>query len=186
MEIILASASPRRKEIMTLLGLQPEVIPAYFEPEIDDSLPLDRAVMEVAKAKAEQVSLRYPHSMIIGADTVVAAKQKILGKPQNESDAADMLRTLSGITHTVYTGVWVCSPYKNNGFTETTEVSFCVLSEGDIAQYIATGDPLDKAGAYGIQSYGLRFVKKINGDFYNVMGLPASALWQFLKKGNYL
>ena len=181
MEIILASASPRRREIMMLLGLEFEVIPASLEPEIDPALSPDCAVLSVARAKAEQVAALHPHSMVIGADTVVVVDGNILGKPESEKNAADMLRLLSGRSHTVYTGVWVCSSTGCNGFAESTEVSFCELSEQDIADYIATGDPMDKAGAYGIQSYGLRFVQRIDGDFYNVMGLPACALWRHLQ-----
>ena len=182
MKIILASASPRRKEIMSLLGLEFEAVQACFEPKIDQSLPPDCVALSIARDKAEQVARLYPLSVVIGADTIVSVKGKILGKPESEEDAAGMLRTLSGCTHNVYTGVWICSQAKCGGFTGSTEVSFFKMSEDEIAGYIATGDPMDKAGAYGIQSYGLRFVERINGDFYNVMGLPASALWQFLKE----
>jgi len=186
-QIILASASPRRQEILNMLGIPFEARPAPDEPPTDRHLPPHKAVMEVARYKAEYISRLYSaNHTVIGADTAVSIDGELLGKPESENAAAEMLRRLSGRTHTVYTGVWVCGcPHgheKSAGFTDATDVTFYPLSPQDIEWYISTGEPMDKAGAYGIQGKGLRLVKSITGDFYNVMGLPAARLYRFLSK----
>ena len=185
-EVILASASPRRSEILKLLGVDFTVVPAPDECEIDPSLPLADAVLQVARRKAESVAAAYPDRIVIGADTVVSIGGKVLGKPRNEQDARGMLRLLSGRVHEVFTGVWVCRPLWNGGgkgFADCAKVEFYSLDEAEIDEYIATGEPMDKAGSYGIQGKGLALVRSINGDFYTVMGLPGARLWRFLKTG---
>lgn len=179
--IVLASASPRRREICDRLGLVYDVIPAEDEEALDPSLPLEQAVMQVARAKAEEVAASCPDRLVLGADTTVTVDGRPLGKPRDEQEAAAMLRLLQGRWHRVITGVWVCSPTRCDGFVVPTDVSFSPMTDRDIAAYIATGEPMDKAGAYGIQGAGMRFVREIRGDFYAVMGLPGAKLWDFLK-----
>lgn len=179
---ILASASPRRREILTLLELSFEVIPAKTEASVDPSLPLEEAVKLVARGKAEEVAAAHPGRIVIGADTIVAIDGKVLGKPKDKQQAHEMLKCLQGREHEVFTGVWVCSPNGGNGFTERAKVEFYPMTDREIDDYIATGEPMDKAGAYGIQGKGLRNIQGIHGDYYTVMGLPGARLWRFLKE----
>jgi septum formation protein len=182
--LVLASSSPRRREILSLLELPFEVKPATFETPIDQTLSLDEAVMNVARKKAKEIAALYPNRVVIGADTVVSIDGKVLGKPHDDEQARLMLRLLQGREHEVLTGVWVClpSPDKGHGFTDKTKVTFYPLSEQDICDYVSTGEPLDKAGAYGIQGIGLRNIRCIQGDYYTVMGLPGARLWRLLKQ----
>lgn len=180
--LLLASASPRRREILGMLELPFEAAPAKNEDSIDPGLPIDEAVGLVARGKAEEVAASHPGRIVIGADTVVAIDGKILGKPKDENQAHKMLSTLQGRTHEVYTGVWVCSPGGGSGFTDCAKVEFYPMSDAEIDAYIATGEPMDKAGAYGIQGKGMRNIRGISGDFYTVMGLPGARLWRFLKE----
>lgn len=174
--MILASKSPRRIELMTLAGFDFKSVPATGEENIPDCiLPCD-AVLMLSRQKAQEIAEKYPDETVIGADTVVALDNEIMGKPKNEQDAFDMLKKLSGKTHSVLTGVCVISPDKHIHFYEKTEVEFYPLGDDEIRQYIASGEPMDKAGAYGIQEKGAMFVKRINGDFYNVVGLPVARL----------
>ena len=167
--LILASKSPRRIELMTLAGFDFLSVPAVKEEKITGGTSPSDAVLMLSRQKAE-------YNTVIGADTVVALGNEIMGKPENEQDAFDMLKKLSGKTHTVLTGVCVISPDKQINFYEKTEVEFYPLGDDEIRQYIASGEPMDKAGAYGIQEKGAMFVKRINGDFYNVVGLPVARL----------
>ena len=187
---ILASASPRRRELLSRLGIPFAVKPAGQEPPVDPSLPLEEAVMAVARAKAEEVAKTHPQEVVLGADTVVAlptpAGERRLGKPQNAEEAAAMLRQLSGQSHWVLTAVWLCTPEGGCGFCDAATVQFYPMTEAEIAAYVATGEPLDKAGAYAIQGQGMRFVRGIEGDFYTVMGLPAAKLWHFAAKKGIL
>ncbi len=179
--MILASKSPRRIELMTLAGFDFKSVPATGEENIPDgTLPCD-AVLMLSRQKAQEIAEKYPDDTVIGADTVVALDNEIMGKPKNEQDAFDMLKKLSGKTHSVLTGVCVISPDKHIHFYEKTEVEFYPLGDDEIWQYIASGEPMDKAGAYGIQEKGAMFVKRINGDFYNVVGLPVARLARELK-----
>ena len=180
--LLLASASPRRREILTLLGEDFEVEPALSEPPPDPALPLEKAVLAVARCKAEEVAARHPHRLVVGADTIVVAEGKILGKPGSPEEAGRMLRLLAGRTHEVMTGVWICSPGLCGGFTDTASVSFFPMTEEEIAEYVDSGEPMDKAGAYGVQGQGALLVERIDGDFYTVMGLPGSRLRRFLRK----
>lgn len=172
MKKILASASPRRRELLTLAGIEYEVIPSECEEALPDEITPDDAVKELAGQKAEDVFKRHSDCMIIAADTVVALGNTILGKPKDEEDAFNMLSSLSGKTHTVYTGVCLKAQNKTDIFYCATDVEFYELSEKEIRAYIATGEPMDKAGAYGIQGKGFVLVKGIRGDYFNVVGLP--------------
>ncbi len=172
MKIILASASPRRKELLTLAGIEYEVIVSQCEETLPDGITPDKAVEELARQKAEDVFSRNPDCMIIAADTVVALGNTILGKPKDEADAFNMLSSLSGIRHTVFTGVCIKTKEKTDIFHVATEVEFYDLTEKEIRDYIATKEPMDKAGAYGIQGKGFVLVKGIHGDYFNVVGLP--------------
>ena len=192
MKYILASASPRRKELMEQAGFRFEVIPSMVEERIRKTTPSD-VVMELAFQKAQDVFERHQKSsdgrqdyVVIGADTIVVYRNEILGKPANKSEAFDMLSMLSDRTHQVYTGVSLI--YFQNGqihtntFYESTDVTFCPISREDLHSYIESGDPLDKAGAYGIQGSFAIHVKCIKGDYNNVVGLPICQLYQELKK----
>lgn len=186
---ILASASPRRREICDLLGLSYTVIPALSESSLDPALPLEQAVMEVARAKAEEVAASHPGQLVLGADTVVAAEDGIspavLGKPRDPEDACRMLQRLAGRRHRVLTGVWLCGESDGvpiaRGFTDQARVRFAPMTPEEIAGYVSTGEPMDKAGAYAIQGRGMRYIRGIEGDFYTVMGLPGARLWEFLR-----
>ena len=178
--LILASASPRRAEILSMLGYEFEIIPASCD-ENTHGLTAKEAVGELARRKAQAVADLYPDRTVLGSDTLVTLEGKVLGKPKSEEDAANMLRTLSGKTHSVFTGISAVSG--NKSVTETVEakVTFRTLTEKEIADYIATGEPMDKAGAYGIQGKGAILVDSIEGDFFNVMGLPAARVYLLLK-----
>ncbi|MBE6788543.1 MAG: septum formation protein Maf [Ruminococcaceae bacterium] len=173
-KLILASASPRRKEIFEKLGLVFEIKPSAKEPPIDENMNVKEMVLFSAQTKAEDIFEKNPDALVVGADTVVAMDGRVLGKPCDEIDAVNMLKTLSGRKHMVYTGVFVCSKNTKRGFVAETEVEFYNLSDDEIADYVKSGEPLDKAGSYGIQGGGIRFVKGICGDYYNVVGFPAA------------
>lgn len=179
--IVLASASPRRQEICTLLGLEFTVVPAQNEPPVDLSLGVDEAILRVARGKAQAVAAVCGDVPVLGADTAVVVDGEILGKPRNEAHAKEMLRRLSGRSHRVVTGVWLCDGDNSEGFADSAEVTFASLTEQEIDDYVRSGEPMDKAGAYGIQGRGMRFITGLCGDFYTVMGLPAGRLYQLLK-----
>ena len=181
-KLILASNSPRRKEIFTLLGLDFSVAVSNNEPPISADLGAEKSAFLSAKAKAEDIFKNYPDATVVGADTVVAVSDKLLGKPCSEQDAINMLKALSGKKHEVITAVYICSPVKCKGFTVKTEVEFYELSDEEIVAYVKTGEPMDKAGAYGIQGKALRFVKGISGDYYNVVGFPAAEFVRFMER----
>ncbi len=177
-KVILASASPRRSEILHMIGIDFAVRPADADESVDCTEP-GRMTELIAEKKASAVYGEYD-SLVIAADTVVAIDGKILGKPSGEKSAAEMLRALSGKRHTVFTGV--CLKYRDKTalFHEVSEVEFCDMSEEEIYSYIATGEPMDKAGAYGIQGLGSRYIKGIKGDFFNVMGFPVNSFYRHL------
>lgn len=179
--MILASASPRRREICDLLGLQYTVEPATTEPAICSSLPPEEAVLQVARHKAEEVAAKHPNEMVLGADTVVVIDKELLGKPNSPEDAVSMLHRLSGKTHRVITAVWVCDGEHSEGFYDSADVEFMPMSNEEITAYVQSGEPMDKAGAYAIQGKGMRYIRGIHGDFYTVMGLPSGRLYAFLK-----
>ena len=184
--LILASQSPRRQEILTLAGFEFSVCPADAEWAPEGLSPYDR-VRELAHSKAAQVAKNHPNSIVLGSDTMVVLGENALGKPCNERDAVDMLMSLQGRTHEVMNGVWIIetdgagNAVKEDGFTDVTTVDFWAFSEDEAAEYVATGEPMDKAGAYGIQGKGMRLVKGINGDFFTVMGLPGGRLIRFFR-----
>lgn len=181
--IILASASPRRRELMEkYISKEFKVIPANTAESTPDSIPAEEVAEYLAVQKAQAVCAENPYDDVIGADTVVLLDGKILGKPRNINHAREMLSMLSGRIHTVITGVCVCTRGKVQSFSEQTRVEFYPLTENEIEKYIKTGDPMDKAGAYGIQSEGCLLVKGINGDFFNVVGLPVARLSRVLKE----
>ena len=178
MKIILASQSPRRKELLERMGIRDfETI----SPNVDESafhgLPPEELVRRLSAEKAAAVAGKVGEdAIVIAADTVVALEGAVLGKPADELDAFKMLSALSGVRHQVYTGVTVCRGGEKQTAHEVTDVTFRELSEEEIEHYIATGEPMDKAGAYGIQGYGALLIQGISGDYYNVMGLPVCRL----------
>ena len=176
MNVILASASPRRKELLGYIVPRFEIIPADVDEILPKEIPAEKSAEFLAVKKAEHISAQYPESIVIGSDTVVIVDGEILGKPADEADAYRMLKKLSGKVHTVVTGVCISKCEKKKSFSEATRVEFYPLSEEEIRGYIATGDPMDKAGAYGIQGEGCVLIKGIEGDFFTVMGLPAARL----------
>jgi septum formation protein len=191
--LVLASASPRRRELLAQVGYRFEVYPAHI-PE--DPLPGEDPVVYVtrlARQKAEAVfsDLTAAHPkpeenaqsplVVLGADTTVTLDNAILGKPEDAADAARILRLLSGRTHRVITGVALVTAKRTEVAAEVTAVRFLTLSDGDIAEYIATGEPMDKAGAYGIQGHAARWIPRIEGCYFNVMGLPLALVCSLLE-----
>lgn len=175
---VLASKSPRRAELFGYISDDFTIIPSENEELIpDELLPFpDKVVEHLAAEKARDVAARRPDDAIIGADTIVVLDNEIMGKPRDDADAVRMLRSLSGRTHCVYTGVCIIEKGAEKIFSEKTEVMFYPLSDDEISRYVATGEPSDKAGAYGIQGIGSLLIKGISGDYYNVMGLPVARL----------
>lgn len=208
MKIVLASASPRRRELLSSLGFDYTVVVSGVEEKVTETEPY-RVVEQLSAQKAGDVLRRLVTAtgertesqtvaarrnmddpiwdlLVIGADTIVALDGQILGKPEDEEDAARMLKLLSGRTHQVYTGVTLyCHNHRGetrqHTFHECTQVHFFPMTEEEIRWYISTGEPMDKAGAYGIQGLGCRFVRAIEGDYSNVVGLPVAGLYQELK-----
>ena len=180
--LILASQSPRRKELLGLCGIPFSVYVSEVDEYLDFSVSLEKAVESLAFQKASAVQALYPKKVILGADTIVTLDDKILGKPKNKEDAFSMLTILSGRSHEVITSVCILSDEKKIFLSQRSRVYFFPISPDDIASYIATGEPMDKAGAYGIQGKGAIFIQKIDGDFYSVMGLPVSLVYRELRK----
>lgn len=184
MELILASASPRRRELLSRLGLEFTVMAAQADETLCPELSPQAQVVRLSNIKAQAVrdALEHrPGQVIVSADTVVVLDGNILGKPKDEAQAAEMLNALSGREHLVLTGVTVLTENGAQQLCEETRVFFRSLNPAEISAYIETGEPMDKAGAYGIQGYGALFVEKLIGDYYNVMGLPLCALGQLLR-----
>ncbi len=179
--LVLASASPRRRELMALAGFDFEVITADVDEVFDPSIEPCELVMSLAFQKASAVAGGNPDAAVIGADTVVVLDGKVLGKPHSEDEAVQMLRELSGNTHEVYTGVCIIKGDKVHKFYECTKVTFWQLEDELIAQYVASKDPMDKAGAYGIQGNGCVLVKGIDGDYFNVVGFPIARFCREIK-----
>lgn len=180
--ILLASSSPRRRELLTMIGIAHEVIPADIdEAYLPGEVPLAHAE-RLARGKAETIAPVAPDALVIGADTIVVIGGQVLGKPRDEAHAADMLRRLSGRTHEVLTAVAVARGTRVESGVETVSVTFRELRDEEIRAYIATREPMDKAGAYGIQGYGATIVERIDGDFFAVMGLSLVRLVSLLAK----
>ncbi len=180
MELILASQSPRRRELLTLLGYPFRVQVASVDETMED-LPISQAVARLSCRKAAAIGAG-AEQIVIGADTVVVLDGKVLGKPRDAEAAKEMLRSLSGKTHQVMTGVCVQKGEQVLTHTEVTEVTFRPLTDREIEDYVATKEPMDKAGAYGIQGGAARFVEGIKGDYFNVVGLPVCRLGLMLEK----
>lgn len=194
MKIILASASPRRRELLTQMGLEFDVCPSRKEEVITKETPAE-AVMELAEQKAAEIAelaaREQPEEeiLVIGADTVVVKDHQILGKPGDEEEAVRMLHRLSGDTHQVYTGVCLIflagEERTEKVFYEATDVCFYPMSDQEILDYVRTGDPMDKAGAYGIQGLCGKYIRGIRGDYNNVVGLPIARLYREMKESGY-
>ena len=183
MDIILASQSPRRRELLERMGVEFRVVTPDIDEHMERELPPDELVRRISAEKARAVAAQTgPDAIVIAADTVVALDGAVLGKPADELEAFKMLSTLSGCRHQVYTGLTVLRGKEMHTVSEETAVTFRELSEKEITNYIRTGEPMDKAGAYGIQGYGALLVEGIQGDYYNVMGLPVCRLGGLLKE----
>lgn len=188
MKVVLASSSPRRAKLLKQINILFEVDPSNVDENgiiLSDPVAI---VEHLAKLKGRDVAARHKDSFIIAADTIVCLNDKVLGKPEDEEHAFNTLKTLSDKTHQVYTGVFLCSVdqsgniFKEFSFTERTNVTFGTLTDSEINHYISTKSPMDKAGAYGIQDdLGSLFVKRIDGDYYNVVGFPLHAFYQHVK-----
>ncbi|MCF7911268.1 MAG: Maf family protein [Candidatus Cloacimonetes bacterium] len=181
-QVVLASASPRRKEIFEMLKINALIFPALVAEDSQCSSP-HHLVMAHAKLKAEFVAAKMPaDTIVVGADTIVHINNIVLSKPVDKYEAYEHLNQLSGTKHNVYSGIAVC--YKNITRLAYARslVEFHTLSKQEIEDYIATGEPLDKAGAYGIQGYGSQFIKKITGCYFNVMGFPVSTFYKLIKE----
>ncbi len=178
--LVLASASPRRAALLARAGYAFDVVPANVDESRRPSEAAAAYVARLARDKAAAVAGRYPERFVIGADTAVVVDGAVLGKPRDTDDAARMLRLLSGRTHQVLTGVAVRRGARCAGAVETSVVHFAVLDAGQIAWYVGTGEPADKAGAYGLQGDGGRFVTRVDGSRSNVVGLPLDRLERLL------
>lgn len=193
-KIILASASPRRRELLNQIGLEFEVMPGNMEEITKSQIP-SQMVMELSEGKAMDIFEKLPKeeqvsSIVIGADTIVAFEDQVMGKPENRSRAVEMLSCLQGNTHQVYTGVTLVGRKETGkelfkvSFFERTDVTMYPMSREEIEIYVDTGEPMDKAGAYGIQGRCAAFIKEIRGDYNNVVGLPIGRLYQEMKNLN--
>jgi len=182
MPLILASASPRRSELLRNAGIAFTVAPAHVPEQVLPNEPPLKYVQRLAFDKASAVFARHPDGVVLGADTIVVADEHLLEKPLDHVDAARMLRLLSGRSHQVITGVCVVAPNGEQTEAEITEVRFSPLSEAEIASYVATGEPMDKAGAYAIQGIASRWVERIDGCYFNVVGLPVPRVYRMLRR----
>lgn len=182
MKLVLASASPRRRELLTLAGFEYEICPADIDESLFEAADPSVTVRRLAEEKAKAVFASHPGCVVLGSDTVVTYNGVILGKPENEQDAARMLRMLSGKTHTVCTGVAAVTDGRLESFVSETRVTFYELTDGEIDAYIKSGEPMDKAGAYGIQGKGAVLVRCVNGDYSTVVGLPLSECARLLSR----
>lgn len=185
-KLVLASASPRRRELLAQIGIVPEIVPSTIEEKLTTDVP-EQAVMELSRQKAEDVArFQKPGTLVVGADTVVSAAGKILGKPASHEEAFQMISMLEGKVHQVYTGVTLifCGQKANERrtFAEKTEVCVYPMTEEEIWDYADGEEPMDKAGAYGIQGKFAAFIKGIDGDYNNVVGLPVGRVYQEIKK----
>jgi nucleoside triphosphate pyrophosphatase len=180
LRVVLASSSPRRHQLLELIGVAHEVQPADVDETYTPGEVADFYAERLARAKAELVSALNRESVVIGADTIVVSDGNVLGKPHDEADAARMLRMLSGRAHIVMTAVAVAHQARMVSTVENVSVTFRDLSDEEIASYIATGEPMDKAGAYGIQGYGATVVRRIDGDYFAVMGLSLVRLMELM------
>jgi nucleoside triphosphate pyrophosphatase len=179
--VVLASSSPRRRQLLDLIGIAHEVKPANIDETMRAGEAPRRHAERLAREKATKIATRDPDLITIGADTVVVINRKVLGKPRDATEAVQMLSQLSGREHTVITAVAVARGKKLRSAIEEVRVKFRRLREDEIEAYVATGEPMDKAGAYGIQGYGATIVECINGDYFAVMGLPLARLTALMR-----
>ena len=186
MEYILASASPRRKELLAMLDIPFSVCPAQGEEHLPDALPPENAAEFLAVQKAAEIAKQHPDAVVIGADTTVLCDGEILGKPHDRADCLRMLHMLSGKLHTVTTGVAVFHMGKSLSFSDETQVQFYPLTAAEMEAYADTDEPYDKAGGYGIQGRAALLIAGIHGDYYNVMGLPIARLARQLREMHLL
>ena len=176
MSLILASGSPRRQELLKLVTEDFAVCPVDVDETLPEGMPVEMAAAFLADKKAAAGAVLYPENIVLGCDTVVLLGDEIMGKPKDRDDAFRMLRALSGETHSVLTGVSLYLGKQTTVFTSETMVTFYPLTDAEIETYLETGEPFDKAGAYGIQGKGSLLVERIEGDYFNVVGLPVAAL----------
>jgi septum formation protein len=185
--LILASSSPRRRDLLTQAGLRFDVLPANIDETRHHNESPTTYVQRLALEKAQAIHALHPNATILGADTtVVLGNTEILNKPTDLADAERMLRQLSNSSHQVHTGIAIVTPTTQRTHVETTTVFFAPIPAADLAHYLTTGDGLDKAGAYGIQGYAARWITRIEGDFFNVMGLPLAATIRLLREAQAL
>ncbi len=184
MRVVLASASPRRHELLGMIGIAHEVDPADIDESLRDGESDTGYALRLATEKGLAVAARHPDALIIAADTIVVVDGRIFGKPVDRADACRMLRVLSGRTHVVHTAVAVVrdAGRRRESTVESTRVTFRELGDDEIAAYVATGEPMDKAGAYGIQGYGASIVDRVEGDYFTVMGLAVRQLVSLLER----
>jgi len=174
--VILASQSPRRRELLALVGIPHEVRPADLDERMEPGESPTEHAERLARAKAQAIALLEPDAVVIGSDTIVVLDGEVLGKPADVAEAVRTLQRLSGRTHTVHTAVAVARDGRLESGVESVEVTFRPLTDDQIERYVATGEPMDKAGAYGIQGYGAVIVERIHGDYFAVMGLALGRL----------
>ena len=184
-KIILASQSPRRKELLKSLGIDFEIIPADIDESIDTDKPLIDEIEKLSFLKANHIFKDHKDSVVIGSDTIVVLNGLLLGKPKTNEKAKEMLNMLSNNTHQVITAVSIISPKCSETFSNVSDVTFRELTSKEIDEYVNSGEPLDKAGAYAIQGGAKTFISSINGDYYSIIGLPICELSQRIKKYIY-
>ncbi len=182
MKIILASQSPRRRELINLLHIDALTIPSHIEEVLDLSLSHEDMVMDLAYQKAADVFKNYKDDLVLGFDTLVILNDHIMGKPKNKEEAKVFLRQLSGTTHRVITGCALIKKGHSSSFYSSAYVTFYPMTDIEIDDYIKTHEPFDKAGAYGIQGYGSKYIESIHGDYYAIVGFPVSKIYRELKK----
>ena len=180
--LLLASSSPRRSEILRIVGWPFQTVAVEVDESLRSGEAPDEYVERLALAKAQDAATRHANGMILAADTTVVIDNQILAKPADRDEARQMLQALQGRWHQVLTGVALVSNESSQVAHEVTEVRFAPMSEAEIDWYAATGEPMDKAGAYAIQGQGARFIKEIKGDYFNVMGLPVRLLYELINR----
>lgn len=180
--VILASQSPRRRELLSLIGITHAVMPADINEDVRAGEAADAYTERLAREKALVIAAREPAAVVIAADTTVVVDGDILGKPADAADARAMIRRLAGREHVVMTGIAVAHGARVESAVEAVRVTFRALSDVEIAEYVATGEPMDKAGAYGIQGYGATIVERVDGDYFSVMGLGLRRLVELLAR----
>jgi septum formation protein len=182
MRLVLASRSPRRADLLRAAGFSFDVVPVDVDEGFCPGEKPEQAVARLAETKAASAAASHLHAVVLGADTTVVIGGEALGKPATADDAARMLRLLSGRTHHVLTGVCVCSGSRRLMHVEPTRVRMARMSDTEITWYVSTGEPFDKAGAYGVQGFASRFIAGIDGSYSNVVGLPVSSVYELLKE----